>query len=163
MTGLGGNEGAYFILAGFAVLIAVLLSLRFLRRRAADGLRPGTFGPPGPDMKAELEHLLAEIRDTSREEIARLDTRMRLLRQLLAECDGKAKELEALLGRPARPGSASAPAEAPPPARPSNPLHDQVYALLDSGKDLQEIGAATGLEKGEVELILGLRKVPPAK
>jgi hypothetical protein len=42
-------------------------------------------------------------------------------------------------------------------ARPANPLHERVYALADSGKAVAEIGAETGLEKGEVELILGLR------
>jgi hypothetical protein len=37
-------------------------------------------------------------------------------------------------------------------------LHDQVYALRDAGQDVAAIGQATGLEKGEVELILGLRR-----
>jgi hypothetical protein len=35
--------------------------------------------------------------------------------------------------------------------------------LKDSGKELLDICAATGLEKGEVELILGLRGMPPDK
>ena len=47
-------------------------------------------------------------------------------------------------------------------ARPPNPLHTEVYSLKDAGKDLNDICNATGLEKGEVELILGLRKMPPA-
>ena len=45
------------------------------------------------------------------------------------------------------------------PARPANPLHDQVYSLKDSGKTVFDICSATGLEKGEVELILGLRNM----
>jgi hypothetical protein len=33
--------------------------------------------------------------------------------------------------------------------------------LRDSGKDPADIGVETGLEVGEVELILGLRRMPP--
>jgi hypothetical protein len=109
--------------------------------------------PGDAPARAELERLLAEIQDLSREHIARLDTKIRLLNQLLLDCDRKQKELEALLSR--------APAPPAVAARPANPLHDQVYALHDSGKNLLEICGATGLEKGEVELILGLRRMPP--
>jgi hypothetical protein len=153
--GSGDNQGLYFIGAGFAVLFLVLILPKLLRRRSgSSGPRPGTFAEPGTDLKAELERLLAEIREASREELARLDTQMRRLDHLRAECDRKAKELEALLGR--------APAGAEP-ARPADPLHDRVYALQDSGRDVAGICADTGLEKGEVELILGLRRVPPMK
>jgi hypothetical protein len=156
--GSGDNQGLFFIAAGFAVLFLFLVLPKFLRRRSGPGARPGTFGEPSMDLKAELERLVAEIRDASREELARLDTQMRRLDQLLAECDRKSKELSALLGR--------APAAPPPagePARPSDPLHDRVYALQDAGRDVAGIGADTGLEKGEVELILGLRRVHPMK
>ena len=78
-----------------------------------------------------------------------------MLNQLLLECDQKKRELEGLLGKSASPAAAPKPAP-----RAANPLHDQVYTLQDSGKELLDICAATGLEKGEVELILGLRKMP---
>ena len=107
----------------------------------------------------ELEQLLTEIQEISREQIAKLDTKIRVLNQLLLDCDRKKKELEGLLQKS---GGSSAPAPSPLPSKPSNPLHTKVYTLQDSGKDLTEICTATGLEKGEVELILGLRKMPPA-
>jgi hypothetical protein len=157
--GLGENQGLFLVAAGFGVLFLAIVLPRFLRRRAGLGTRLGTFSEPGLELKAELERLVAEIRDASREELARLDTQMRRLDQLRAECDRKAKELEALLGRAAE----AAPAKTEPPARASDPLHDRVYALQDSGRDVAGIGADTGLEKGEVELILNLRRVPPMK
>src|SRR5262249_48366589 len=103
--------------------------------------------------REELERLLTEIQDLSREHIARLDTKIRMLNQLLLECDQKKRELEELLAK------AGGTAPAPAPGKASNPLHSQVYSLQDAGKDIQDICEATGLEKGEVELILGLRKM----
>lgn len=137
-----------------ALFVAVVLP-RLRRRRDEPRETLGTFGPAAGGAREELERLLTEIQDLSREHIARLDTKIRMLNQLLLECDQKKSELEALLGKAP---SAEAPAKSPA-ARPSNPLHDQVYSLQDSGKEVLDICAATGLEKGEVELILGLRKM----
>ena len=135
-----------FLLLGVAALFVVMARRR--RRQAVELRPPGTFDADARDPKQELERLLMEIQDLSRDHIARLDTKIRLLNQLLLDCDRKKAELEALLGKAVA---------APPPARPSNPLHEQVYTLRDSGKDVPAICQATGLEKGEVELILGLR------
>lgn len=137
------------VLVVAALFVAVILPR--LRRRPDAPREPlGTFGAATGGTREELERLLTEIQDLSREHIARLDTKIRMLNQLLLECDQKKRELEALLGK-------APPAEAP--AKAANPLHDQVYTLQDSGKELLDICAATGLEKGEVELILGLRKM----
>lgn len=148
------------VLAVVGLSVAALLP-RLRRRREAPHERPGAFGEGEERARAELERLLAEIQDLSREHIARLDTKIRLLTQLLAECDQKKKELETLLGRAASAGP-SKPEPSPPP-RPANPLHDQVWSLQDAGKDPLEICSATGLEKGEVDLILGLRRMPPSR
>lgn len=133
------------LFAGVAILLFTLLR----RRRAPLDARPlGSFDPDGRDPRQELERLLIEIQDLSRDHIARLDSKIRLLNQLLLDCDKKKAELEALLGKSTSPA---------PPLRPSNPLHDQVYGLRDAGRDVAAICRETGLEKGEVELILGLR------
>ena len=151
------NQVLWVLLAvGDLFFIVVLPRLR-RRRSPAASERPGTFDAASGTMRDELERLLAEIQDLSREQIARLDTKIRLVNQLLIECDQKKKELETLLGRAV--GAGLSKLEAPPPPRPANPLHDQVYALRDAGKNLFDICSATGLEKGEVELILGLRKM----
>ncbi|HLY74151.1 MAG TPA: hypothetical protein VKU80_08540, partial [Planctomycetota bacterium] len=140
----------------------VLVVLPRLRRRK-DGPREtlGSFGASAGGAREELERLLTEIQDLSREHIARLDTKIRMLNQLLLECDQKKRELEDVL---AKAGGTLPSAVGPtPPSRPPNPLHSQVYTLQDSGKEILDICAATGLEKGEVELILGLRQMPPDK
>lgn len=147
----------WILLAVGALFFAVVVPRLRKRRKSMPEEKPGTFGDSAGTMRDELERLLAEIQDLSREQIARLDTKIRLLNQLLLECDQKKKELEALLGRTV--GAGMAKLEPPPAPRPANPLHDQVYALRDAGKNLFDICNATGLEKGEVELILGLRKM----
>ena len=144
------------VLVVAALFIAVVLP-RLRRRREGPPETLGTFGAATGGTREELERLLTEIQDLSREHIARLDTKIRMLNQLLLECDQKKKELEALMGRAAPDLPAEAPAKGP--AKAANPLHDQVYTLQDSGKEILDICAATGLEKGEVELILGLRKM----
>ena len=138
-----------------ALFVAVILP-RLRRRKEGPREMLGSFGASSGGTREELERLLTEIQDLSREHIARLDTKIRMLNQLLLECDQKKRELEALLGKAPAPDAAARPAPAP---RAPNPLHDQVYTLQDSGKEVLDICAATGLEKGEVELILGLRKM----
>lgn len=164
----GGTAGASsltWLVALAAALVAGVALLRVRGRPPARRVdRPGSFADPGELARAELERLVVEIQDLSREHIARLDGKIRILTQLLSECDRKQKELEALLGPRAAPDPSAGASKLELPgsvSRPPNPLHEQVYSLQDAGKDLQEISNATGLEKGEVELILGLRQVPP--
>jgi len=145
----------WIVLVVAALFVAVVLP-RLRRRRDGPVETLGSFGSSAGGAREELERLLTEIQDLSREHIARLDTKIRMLNQLLLECDQKKRELEALLGKA---GGAAADAAPKPAAKASNPLHDQVYTLQDSGKEILDICAATGLEKGEVELILGLRKM----
>lgn len=151
------NSVLWIMIAVGALFFVVVVPRLRRRRTAPPPERPGTFTQSADTMRDELERLLAEIQDLSREQIARLDTKIRLLGQLLLECDQKKKELETLLGRAV--GAGLSKLEPLPPPRPANPLHDQVYALRDSGKNVLDICAATGLESGEVELILGLRKM----
>ena len=158
-----GVQILWVVLVVASIFVAVVLP-RLRRRRDGAQETLGSFGAGAGGAREELERLLTEIQDLSREHIARLDTKIRLLNQLLLECDQKKRELEALLGKSVEPAerpfdSAQGKPHAP---RAANPLHDQVYTLQDSGKELLDICAATGLEKGEVELILGLRRMPPS-
>ena len=151
------NLGLLLIVVGIVALLIFLILPRLMKRSGTPLLRPGSFDEPDTGPRVELERLLTDIQEISREQIAKLDTKIRMMNQLLLECDQKKKELEGLLQK-----SGTAPAPSAPPPRPSNPLHTEVYTLQDSGKDLAEICTKTGLEEGEVELILGLRNIPPA-
>ena len=154
----------YIWLPLLMIMIIGVFVIRLRRRKVGPQETLGSFGASSGGTREELERLLTEIQDLSREHIARLDTKIRMLNQLLLECDQKKREIEELLSRTA--GIPAAPPRGllpPGPARPANPLHSQVYTLKDSGKELLDICAATGLEKGEVELILGLRGMPPDK
>jgi hypothetical protein len=149
--------GVLWIVLVIAALFVAVILPRLRRRRDGPQELLGSFGGSAGGPREELERLLTEIQDLSREHIARLDTKIRMLNQLLLECDQKKRELEALLGKTE--GAAAETTAKNPAPRASNPLHDQVYSLQDSGKEILDICAATGLEKGEVELILGLRKM----
>jgi hypothetical protein len=159
----GVSTTVWLVLIVSALFVAVVLP-RLRRRGASPQDTLGTFGASAGGAREELERLLTEIQDLSREHIARLDTKIRMLNQLLLEVDQKKRELEDLLaktgGAPPAPGQLS---PTPSPVKPQNPLHTQVYTLQDSGKEILDICAATGLEKGEVELILGLRRMPPER
>lgn len=150
----------WIVLVVVALFVAVILP-RLRRRRDGPEATLGSFGASAGGAREELERLLTEIQDLSREHIARLDTKIRMLNQLLLEVDQKKRELEDLLERTG--GAAPAGTLPPGPPKASNPLHSQVYTLQDSGKEILDICAATGLEKGEVELILGLRQMPKSK
>src|SRR6516162_498906 len=113
----------WIVLIVAALFVAVVLP-RLRRRRDGPVETLGSFGGSAGGPREELERLLTEIQDLSREHIARLDTKIRMLNQLLLECDQKKKELEALLGKA---GGAAPEAPAKNSARASNPLHDQVY------------------------------------
>src|SRR5687767_8892533 len=78
-----------------ALFVAVVLP-RLRRRRDEPRETLGSFGPAAGGAREELERLLTEIQDLSREHIARLDTKIRMLNQLLLECDQKKRELEGL-------------------------------------------------------------------
>ena len=157
---------------------------RLRSRRSTNLRREGSFGDASEDATTKLEKLLIDIQEISREHIAKLDTKIRLLSQLLAECDQKKADLEKLLhangeagmsrrlarrslgegGSPGGPKADLSPgALAKGNSRPSNPLHDKIYALKDAGKALDDICGETGLERGEVELIIGLRRMAPPK
>ena len=154
----GMSPTAWIVLIIAALFVAVVLP-RLRRRRDGPQDMLGSFGASAGGSREELERLLTEIQDLSREHIARLDTKIRMLNQLLLEVDQKKKELEELLERTGGAPAAGTLPPAAPVAKASNPLHTQVYGLKDSGKEILDICAATGLEKGEVELILGLRKL----
>ena len=147
------------LIAEAAVIASVcgagLLALWWVKRQPSRSA-PGAFQKPPEGAVRAMGDLLAELKRTSDSMASSLDRRAADLRALIAEADRRVSALETLRG------------EAPPPSIPPlAPAEDrspdlqaafeQVYALADAGKPLTEISRETQLNKGSVQLILGLR------
>lgn len=143
------------LLLGLVLFLFVFLRPRGGARGSARSSATSAGGLDAAPLRDELDGLTARLQEISREQIARMDTKMRMLNQLLAEADRKIEALKAAGGAK---DAAPVPDMPAPPPRPSNPLHDRIFLLADRGMPLSEIASASGLPQGEVELILGLRE-----
>ncbi|MHC4605450.1 MAG: hypothetical protein ACYTAF_00755 [Planctomycetota bacterium] len=154
-------EGYTPIIISVLGFVFICLMISRMIRKTPASREAGTFGRAHEELrvKDQLDELLLQIQEASRENIARLDTKIRMLNQLIADADQKKKELEALVYGDAPPQKEKPPPQEKPraPERPPDPLHEKVYSLRDEGKSPAEISAITGRDVGEIELILGLR------
>ena len=161
------------------IALAVGLMLWSTRRRVARSQRHAsrpTLADQGiGDVRQQMERLLVELHDISREMNARLDTKIRVLSNLINEADERIRRLEALVSQvgmreatgtasrsgraepPPAHGAASGPAARNPAPQPPPERYAEIYALADKGLDAQQIAQQTSTPTGEVELILGLR------
>lgn len=141
------------ILTGIGMIAGSYIILKMSRARAR---RPG----PTPresleqlrereEVEGNLQNLVIEIQDLTRKNIATLDTKMRMLQQLIIDADARIKALQ---------GATAVPTAAPPPPA-ENSLHQRIFDLADRGFDAHRIGREMNMERGEVELVLGLRKM----
>ncbi len=169
---------SWFTFGGILLLTIVLF--RSVRRA-----RAGTSGAWKTDareksaqVRDEMDRLLVQLQEVSRENLSRIDHKIRSLNLLLQESRDVLAEMRKIredvrtmtLAAPAKstplavpPAPPPAPAPSDPPAPPVPPAHERIYRLSDQGMDAAGICRETGLEKGEVELILGLRAVPASK
>lgn len=120
-------------------------------------------GRPEPAVQAEMRPQAAvPTTDAQPTEVRRAEVR----REPAVGPDLPATASAAPAGAKAEVVPANAAVGAPAPAQPAAEqpgtqvpdLHRQVYALADAGNDLTAIARRLGLTKGEVQLILGLRK-----
>src|SRR5688572_22531470 len=142
----GKNEPVLPTALAILALVLSLAALAAARRRTPDAPAEGADA-----VRRDLSRLVAELQASARDQVARLDREVRRLQEAVAQAEKARLALEDARSR--------TPAPPPPPARPverpANPLHARVFELRDSGKDPADIGVETGLEVGEVELILG--------
>ena len=141
---IGSSWAGILILAG---LIAVVFTLgRLLKRHSGSDAGAGTGLSPARGLadadtrlKETAERLMADIEALGRESRAEVETRVRVLAELLARADAVIEGMER--------------AEPVPPP----PRFEEVYRLADEGLDPAAIAGRTSFERGEVELILGIR------
>lgn len=143
-------EFTWVAVAGLAVgLVCIAVAFRKL-------------SAPRPDaseaIRRDIARLVQELQSSAGAQVERLDREIRRLNDAVAQAERVRAALET---ERALATAKSLPTPPRPPEKPANPLHSRVFELRDSGKDPADIGVETGLEVGEVELILGLRRMPP--
>lgn len=143
---------------GLIGLAFIVLYLTFIRPRRRLAAPPESSGDAGRHVRDDLDEIFIRLQEFSRETVARLDTKIRLLNQLVLDADARIAKLQELKGAPAPAPVAEAKPAPPPEPPPANPAHRRIYELHDKGLTLPEIEGETGFEKGEIELILGMRK-----
>ncbi|MDW7651472.1 MAG: hypothetical protein SCK29_02610 [Bacillota bacterium] len=103
------------------------------------------------DLQESVESALTELDEKNQifhHLVARLEKQRESVEFRLQQLDRLISRAEAVLNNPA--GRSA--------AEPVRGNHQQVYRLSDQGKEVAEVAAELGIGRGEVELILGLRK-----
>ena len=118
-------------------------------------------------MREQIDDMIVKLDDIGREVYAKLDNKIRVLNRLIEEADEKIKKLEALRAQTPETKAKAAETAAKPaeaasaPANPSGAekgKYATVYALADAGQSVVSISRQTGLQPGEIELLLELRR-----
>ena len=126
-------------------------------------------------LKDDMQRLLAELLETTRDIESQLETKFRKLDVLVGEADEKIAELKHMLAAVEKPtgkkpaarkgartigkqADASPKADHPADDAPVAVEHEGVYRLADEGLDSRQIAVKLDKSIGEIELILALRK-----
>ncbi len=164
-----GNIPTYLAIFGFVVLLYTLL--RAYRRSAA---RREDRGTPREQIqgvredaakrgRASVDFAAAETLDMIERLSAQLDNKASRLEMLLAEADRRIDELYRL--RRAAPPASHPPrdvadrAEREAPGDGADPVRSRVYEMADRGVGADEIARAVQRPRGQVDLMLALRRV----
>lgn len=122
------------------------------------------------DLKDDMQRLLAELLDTTRDMESQLETKFRKLDVLIGEADEKIAELKHMLSVAEKPAvrkgvktidkqaDTSSKADHSDDDAPVAVEHESVYRLADEGLDSRQIAVKLDKSVGEIELILALRK-----
>ena len=115
-------------------------------------------------MQEDMQELLVELQELSREINAQIDTKFAKLEAALRNADDRIEQLERLIRQVANVPNLDVTVgdgPCPDPQRPASSEADSkkalIYSLADAGKTPVEIAQETGTHTGEVELILALR------
>jgi hypothetical protein len=151
-----------------ALLLVIFIPRALRRKKTAAGSRPERAPGPAPARAREqVEDMIVKLDDIGRELYAKLDNKIRILNHLIEDADDRIRKLQGL-----------GPAAAPPPEQkkqagpePDKPAREKpaapgpekgkyttVYELADAGQNVISIARQTGLQPGEIELLLELRK-----
>lgn len=163
------NENAPYLVIGAGVFIIMYVVIRPFMRRKKDPLDKPPFMRSLSQQRSverQMETLLVELSEMSRQMSAQLDTRATRLELLLKDADEKIAILKELSAHPPRPFEIDKPLRdeqvqeiAPKaPMLDLDPTHAEIYRLADEGRSVSHISSALNRPSGEVELILALRQ-----
>ena len=151
-----------YALAGFVILyLLILRPLMKKRKEPVDKSAPFAGLAQQRAAERDMQNVLVELSEMARQITAQLDTRATRLELLLKEADEKIAQLQQLAQQPATSASVSSASVSEPAAlaKPTqDPRHAAVYQLADEGRSPQEIAQHLARPRGEVELILALRR-----
>ena len=151
------NPGMFLVIVVIAALVAVMILPRMLRRRRKASPVPEYRPNTGTSAVKAAEEVSVQLYEVGREMQAQLATKMKMLDALLEEADDRIAKLRALTGERPAEGPGERPRSAAVDRAPISPRHARVYALADEGLAALEISRRTGIQVGEVNLILELR------
>jgi hypothetical protein len=127
-----------------------------------DEARPSIGLAQQRSVEREMSNLLLELSEMARQVTAQLDTRSAKLEALIDEADRRLAELRRWSHTQAAAHSPSGPIEDSADPDSQQPTSDEryveVYHLADEGRSPLEIAQQLSRPRGEVELILALRR-----
>lgn len=163
-----GNLPNYLAIFGFVVLLYTLL--RAYRRSAS---RRAERGDPKEQIqsvrddaakraRSSVDHAAAETLDMIERLSAQLDNKAARLEMLLAEADRRIDELHRLRRQtpePHRPLRDDSRDDRSAETEGGDPVRSRVYEMADRGVSAEEISRAVQRPRGQVDLMLALRRV----
>ena len=164
----------YAILVGVVLLVAIMLRLTYRKQRKS-GPSPSTFArehlakiKEEHGMKGDIEELMVQLQELSRDISAQIDTRFTKLEASIQSADERIDTLQKLIraaqSRPAVDLVADDDDQPQPsPNLPADPpvldqMRSRILSLADLGKNPVEIAREIGRTPGEIELILSLER-----
>lgn len=113
----------------------------------------------GRSATRDLENVMVELNQLSREVHGRLDVKIAKLERLLRDADARIARLESTPGESESRNRLDVVLDDTSEAPMSKPEHQRIYQMADKGLTAAEIAKKSGRLTGEVELILSLRRV----
>ncbi len=149
------------LVAGIVIVVFVLRRRAAMQKRAADS--PVEKAAAREELRKGMDELLVELQETSRDINAMIDTKTAVLNKLIEDADRRIEALKALENKPPS-GQAGMPVlQNTEEAARRVAQEREILRLADSGKTDLEIARLTGVPRGEVELVLSLRRLPGAE
>lgn len=164
------------VMAGYAALLGVMILCGVMLRLAARRRHEPSLSPPDTaqehltrleeeeGMKGDIQELIVQLQEFSREVSAQIDARFAKLEIAIRSADERIATLEKLKGAVERRPTINALVSDEPDlqtrtgrAEVADPRRQLIYRLADSGRSAVQIAQETGQAPGEIELILGLR------